>query len=81
LHDATCYSPFSKLAIEHRGSTDTQPLGGSYAPFPTSLGFMPFEPSTWRSIDIETAALGLPAAHIQRRFEAGGVLLRDFQFR
>jgi hypothetical protein len=81
LHDAACYSPFSKLAIEPRGSMDTQPLGGSYAPFPTSLGFMPFDRSGWSFIDSEPAALDLPTAHIQRRFEAGGVLLRDFRFR
>ena len=81
LRQATCYSPFSRVAFEPQGRTDTLPLGGSYAPFPTSLGFLPFDRSTWSfRVSYPSDALDLPVAHGQRRFEANGVRLRDYRF-
>ena len=79
-----CASPFLRLAITleqaplSRAETS---LYKSLAPFPTSVGFRPFDeplhplygtwpPSTQLSLD-------RPVAYIQRHFEAGGIRLKD----
>jgi hypothetical protein len=73
---AECYSPFQRLTV------DSAPAGGSYAPFPTSLGFQPFDCYSWSGSEAApAAALVVPAAHMERRFEADGVRLQDFRVR
>ena len=78
---ADCYSPFQRFVLAQSDQADAWFPGESYAPFPTSPGFQPFDLTTsWTVTEpIATVALRLPVAHVERRFEIRSLRLATYR--
>jgi hypothetical protein len=84
-----CYSPYQRVSFELVLGGSTSPeetsLGRPYAPFPTSAGFRPLDPTYWVSwqgagvYGTPSLVMDRPVAHVQRNFQVRGLKMSQFR--